>query len=114
MPDLTPERIAEIRKIRNCVPFINAPVGVDETQRAIDDLLAAAESAVKLRKVLEAAKAARELVELLVYLDPNKSHYGTVGGWGPLFKDLLFKGIQLAVERLPTIDTAIADAEETI
>lgn len=37
---MTPEREAEIRKIRNCVPFIEPNAGVSETQSAIDDLLA--------------------------------------------------------------------------
>ena len=34
------ERIAEIQKIRNCVPFIDNGAGVPETQAAIDELLA--------------------------------------------------------------------------
>lgn len=37
---MTPERLAEIKKIRNCVPFIDNGAGVPETQAAIDDLLA--------------------------------------------------------------------------
>lgn len=36
---MTRERMAEIGKIRNCVPFIEPTAGVDETQAAFDELL---------------------------------------------------------------------------
>ncbi len=39
---MTAARLAEIRKIRNCVPFIDNGAGVPETMAAFDDILAAA------------------------------------------------------------------------
>lgn len=36
---LTPERLAEIKKICACVPFIDNGVGVQETQQAFHDLI---------------------------------------------------------------------------
>lgn len=60
---MTPERLEEIKKIRNCVPFIYGGVdgggGVTETQRAIDDLLAESDA---LRSELARVKEAAELL----------------------------------------------------
>ena len=53
---MTPERLAEIKKIRNCVPFIDNGTGVPETQAAIDDLLA---DNAALREELAAAERRR-------------------------------------------------------
>lgn len=36
----TPDRLEEIKRIRNCVPFIDNGAGVPETQAAIDELIA--------------------------------------------------------------------------
>ena len=40
---MTPERIAECKKICACVPFVEPGAGVDETQRAMRELIAQVE-----------------------------------------------------------------------
>ncbi|MGE0289348.1 MAG: hypothetical protein AB7I42_24050 [Bradyrhizobium sp.] len=52
---LTAERLDEIRRIRNCVPFVDTDAGVPETQKAIDDLLEALIAAARERDEFKAA-----------------------------------------------------------
>ena len=51
---MSPERIEEIRRIRNCVPFITPDAGVAETAAAIDELIDALSEARSAAEVLAA------------------------------------------------------------
>lgn len=65
----TKERIAEIKRIRNCVPFIEPNAGCDETQAAFDELIAYVErmsAFVARAKAIE--EAARDAVTQFNYI----------------------------------------------
>lgn len=51
---MTPERIAECKKICACVPFVEPGAGVDETQRAMRELIAQVEEDARFRAALAA------------------------------------------------------------
>lgn len=70
---MTPERLEEIARIRDCAPFAcpEAPGSVEETQRAIDDLLA---EIVALNARAEKAEA--EAADLRAQIASGDNRYG--------------------------------------
>lgn len=56
---LTPERLAECRKIMNCVPFVEPDAGAEETMKAMHDLIHAHD------KLLIRATEAEETIDVL-------------------------------------------------
>ena len=72
---MTPERLAEIKKIQACIPFIDNGTGVAETMEAMREIITAYEQAAARIRDLEAqlAEARREAADDDWYRDRASS-----------------------------------------